>query len=892
MGETCPLRPEDPKKVGDFEIVGLVGEGPRGPVYLGKRGNDRVAIKVLPAVQKQNDAVLKQLTSASGVSSSYTARVIEAGWLEKRPYLVREYVEGPTLWETVEADGPLTGDALERVTIGTLTALTVVRLAGMVHRAITPHNIVLSADGPRLLDLGVGEPAEHTPYQAPEQIRDEPSGAAADVFSWAATMVFAATGKAPFADGDAVLTEKPDLGDITQPLRRVLVSCLAKDVVQRPTAQNAMLKLLGDKTADTLVAGPPPASSAGRAGLAAGTGAVNKEAGGGAKAKADAGAAGAGGQAGPAAPGQGAAAHPGTVLAQLSGQTQPADAPGGAPRGAAAGGPGLQGGPGVQGSLAGQGRPGTAPMAGGPSGGPGQLGPMTGGPAQQSFMGPAGPMGAGPGLQGWPGPVPGGQVPAGPPVPPGWTAGPGMAHAAGPMPGGFAGGPVQGGPVQGGPVQGGPVQGGPVQGGPVGPVGGPGVTGPGSPADQGGRDAHIPPGHQGEPGDGRALEGVPMSPPPSGEPPTSQMWAAPALAGQDGQTGQPPHGGDGAPPVITQLQPLGKPHPRRKFPVGLVAAVGTIVVLSGAGLWGAGTFAGDSSFRVAAESSESGGQNGLSASSSASAAGQPVPMPSPTGVPEQPQPEPQVTAPWATTAAPDDSPLPMNLPNEWQTAVPTNPAVIARPTPPPVQTPSALPTQPTPLPSAVPSQVPQVTRTVTVQPSPSATTETATPTPTASATSAPTPTKDRPGEEPSSAPTQQPTQPPAQQPSQEPTQQPTASKPAPTNEAKNPYSPTQVCGAGFSVQRSSAFAGGVTYQLWNNGTQQNCVVTMKTKDVGKSTPVSATLYVQGGSPGSASDSGNFEYYAGPVKLKAPGKCVKYSGSTSHGSTSVDWANCG
>ncbi|TMR91001.1 hypothetical protein EJK15_52415 [Nonomuraea basaltis] len=108
---------------------------------------------------------------------------------------------------------------------------------------------------------------------------------------------------------------------------------------------------------------------------------------------------------------------------------------------------------------------------------------------------------------------------------------------------------------------------------------------------------------------------------------------------------------------------------------------------------------------------------------------------------------------------------------------------------------------------------------------------------------------------------------------------------------KNPYTATQVCGGGFVVQRSSSFNGGTTYQLWNNSTSQNCVVTLKSGvNVGKSTPVSATLEVQNG--GSQTDSGNFEYYAGPVKLSAKGKCVRYSGGAGSGRTSAGWANCG
>ncbi len=99
-----------------------------------------------------------------------------------------------------------------------------------------------------------------------------------------------------------------------------------------------------------------------------------------------------------------------------------------------------------------------------------------------------------------------------------------------------------------------------------------------------------------------------------------------------------------------------------------------------------------------------------------------------------------------------------------------------------------------------------------------------------------------------------------------------------------------MCGSGYNVQRFQSFAGGVTYQLWSDSAGQNCVVTMKTLNVGKKTAVSATLEVQGG--GSKTDSGSFEYYAGPVKLPAKGKCVRFSGSSTTGSTSADWASCG
>ncbi|MFD0887458.1 serine/threonine protein kinase, partial [Streptosporangium algeriense] len=121
---------------------------------------------------------------------------------------------------------------------------------------------------------------------------------------------------------------------------------------------------------------------------------------------------------------------------------------------------------------------------------------------------------------------------------------------------------------------------------------------------------------------------------------------------------------------------------------------------------------------------------------------------------------------------------------------------------------------------------------------------------------------------------------------------PTAAKPA-AEESRpqaNPHTPQQACGAGYYVQRSASFTGGTVYQLYNTSTGSNCVVTMKTADVGKATSVWATLEVEGG--GSKTERGEFKYYAGPVILPAKGKCVRFSGGNSADSVSAPPANCG
>ena len=244
-----PLRPGDPEKLGAYVVLGRLADGPRGAAFLGKESDDapQRVIKLLPPTPEEGDDVAR-LTGVQRVSSAYVARTLDAGKHDDHRYLVREHVEGRSLAEVVAADGPLDGDALERVAVGVLTALTAVHLAGITHRGLTPHNVIMGPDGPRVTDIDLGEPVGEVGYRAPEQLRGLSYGPYADVFAWAATVAFAATGQPPFGqDEGAVLNAQPELGDLAEPLRRVVLSALSKDVAQRPTTYMALLQLLGDK---------------------------------------------------------------------------------------------------------------------------------------------------------------------------------------------------------------------------------------------------------------------------------------------------------------------------------------------------------------------------------------------------------------------------------------------------------------------------------------------------------------------------------------------------------------------------------------------------------------------------------------------------------------------
>ncbi len=780
------LLPEDPKQVGDYTLLGRLGQGPRGIVYLGRlsgeargegqgdpaeapetakitggAGNgepeaaadpdeaspaaqtapeaaaeaqgepepaaspqpasalqaaepDRLfVVKLLPPWPEADPAararVIDDLSAAQRVSSAYTARTVDAGWTGDRAYIVREHIEGRSLRETVQAGVPLTGDALERVAIGTLTALTAIHLAGIAHRALTPENVLLGPDGPRVADFGLGE----TSYLSPEQVRGEPSGPAADVFAWATTIAYAATGSELFGgSAEAIATARPDLGALPLPLRDVVASCLAKAVVERPTAQGAMLWLLGEEKS----------------------------------------------------------ARPGPVLPPVP----------------------------------------------------------VGDPDRQTWVDVNG-------LDG--------QAPP-PALVPNQPEGEGVAQV-------WA----------------------------------------------------VPP----QPQESPKLWGAPELPSAEAEPKAQPVSAGPAAA-----PGVPPRKKTGA-----------------HFPIGLAAGVGVVIGLSGLGLWGAGHYADTQQIgRVAAE-------------------GQVTSIPAPSGgvgsvgVPGgTTAPRPQVTVPWALSPGPQETgvyPLQLTTPSV-STGVPSltpGPMFTPPPIPSSVPAPTATATRSS---SATPAPTVTVTQTPTVTPSSEPTpsgpdTPTPDPSDTASPTPETTPSESSPAPAPSAtrtaAPTRSATPPPVPRPTATKTvapgptatktaapkptvtktvvptavaPKPTASAPKPSTAppkppapASNPYTPQKVCnsagkGTGFYVQRSSAFSGGVTYQLYNASTGSNCVVTLKTTSIGKASPVSATLEVQGAGP--MSDGGSFQYYAGPVIAEAKGKCVRFSGSAGGGSTSVPFANCG
>jgi serine/threonine protein kinase len=281
MPEMLALRDTDPRQVGVYGLLGRLGEGGQGVVFLaeGPAGSP-VAVKLLPPTTdpQVRSRFLKEVAAAQRVARFCTAQVLDAGIFERRPFIVSEYVSGPSLVELIEQFGPRGGAALERIAVATLTALGAVHAAGMVHRDFKPGNVLLGPDGPVVIDFGLaavpgmttvfsGDVTIGTPaFMAPEQLAGTRVTAAADMWSWAVTMVLAGTGEPPFkgdsltATAYAILHAEPRVGRLPEPLASLVYLCLNKDAAGRPSARDALAELVA---AGARLVGPmPPVVSA------------------------------------------------------------------------------------------------------------------------------------------------------------------------------------------------------------------------------------------------------------------------------------------------------------------------------------------------------------------------------------------------------------------------------------------------------------------------------------------------------------------------------------------------------------------------------------------------------------------------------------------------------
>ncbi|NUT41823.1 MAG: serine/threonine protein kinase [Thermoactinospora sp.] len=261
---TMAPSPMTPHFIGHYQVLQTLGRGGQGSVYLAAAPNGaRVAVKVLHELGNETarQRFLREVEAAQRVATFSTARVLDVNISGPHAYIVSEYIEGPSLEQLVKRYGPRDADSLTRLALSTAGALAAIHKAGIVHRDFKPSNILIGADGPRVIDFGIARALDQVtvtmgkmvgtpPYMSPEQLSGEPVGPASDVFSWAVTMLFAATGRPAFGEDSVpavfnrVLTVHPDLSPLPPSLRRIVGACLDKSAENRPSASDVMLAIV------------------------------------------------------------------------------------------------------------------------------------------------------------------------------------------------------------------------------------------------------------------------------------------------------------------------------------------------------------------------------------------------------------------------------------------------------------------------------------------------------------------------------------------------------------------------------------------------------------------------------------------------------------------------
>lgn len=244
-----------------------------GTVFLAQSEDGRqVALKMIHPMLASDEQFRERFqyeaTAARRVARFCTAQVLDVGADGDIPFMVTEYIDGPTLAAEVGASGPMHGSTLDGLALGVAAALNGIHSAGIVHRDLKPSNVMLSRVGPKVIDFGIARAWESAgpdmasitsiglmgtpPFMSPEQVDGGRVGPASDVFAWGGVVAFAAGGRPPFGHGSLfdvarrVINDEPDLSALDGVLRDIVATAMRRNPDQRPTARTLLLRLIGD----------------------------------------------------------------------------------------------------------------------------------------------------------------------------------------------------------------------------------------------------------------------------------------------------------------------------------------------------------------------------------------------------------------------------------------------------------------------------------------------------------------------------------------------------------------------------------------------------------------------------------------------------------------------
>ena len=286
------LEAGDPGQVGPFRLVGRLGEGGMGRVFLGQsRGGRKVAVKVMHPVHARDPEFhrrfAREVAAARQVGGFHTAVVVDADPDADPPWMATAYVAGPSLAEAVAQRGPLDEAGARELGAALAEGLVAIHDCGLIHRDLKPSNVIMADDGPRIIDFGIAKDADSTAltnsgvvigtlrYMSPEQLQGHQLTPQSDVFALGAVLAFASTGHDPFQGPTipsvitGILTGPPDLDPLAGDLRRIIGDCLAKAPGDRPSPSD-LLGRFGHPAPTVSPGAPAPADGGRPAGTAAG----------------------------------------------------------------------------------------------------------------------------------------------------------------------------------------------------------------------------------------------------------------------------------------------------------------------------------------------------------------------------------------------------------------------------------------------------------------------------------------------------------------------------------------------------------------------------------------------------------------------------------------------